>query len=89
MKSKPGALKSIAKELALLLAGSPYRPASACHIPGITNVLADTLSRRYDPSKQDKWQLPAELENVEQTRLPTRDAEYYYLQHSARVCEQS
>ena len=87
MKSKPGALKSIAKELALLLAASPYRPTNACHIAGITNVVADALSRRYDPAKQESWVLPAEFDNLAQTELPTRDESYYMLPYSPRVSE--
>ena len=86
-KAKAGALKSIAKELALLLAASPYRPASACHIAGLTNVVADALSRRFDPAKKDSWKLPAELLSVKRTDLPTRDSTYYILHYSPRVSE--
>ena len=83
MKAKPGPLKAIAKELAMLLASSPYRPTSANHIAGLTNVVADMLSRRYDPSKPD-WQLPDELHGVERTALPPRCADYYIIESCIR-----
>ena len=83
MKAKPGPLKAIAKELAMLLASSPYRPTSAYHIAGLTNVVADMLSRRYDPSIPD-WQLPDQLRGFERTALPTRSGEYYIIDSSLR-----
>ena len=67
----------------MLLASSPYRPTSAYHIAGLTNVVADMLSRRYDPSKSD-WQLPDQLHGVDRTALPTRSEEYYIVDSCIR-----
>ena len=83
MKAAPGPLKAIAKEMAMTLSSSPYRPHAAIHIPGLTNTVADVLSRRNDPAKQP-WQLPAELQEVEETKLPTRDASYYKVPYAGR-----
>ena len=84
MKAKPGPLKAIARELAMLLASSPYRPTSAYHIAGLTNVLADALSRKHDPNKSD-WHLPEQLKKVERTALPARDDDYYLIAYTPRA----
>ena len=84
MKAKPGALKAIAKELAMLLASSPYRPTSAYHIAGLTNLLADALSRKHDPNKTD-WHLPEQLKKVERTALPARDDDFYMITYTPRA----
>ena len=47
----PG-LNKIARELALIMSRASFVPDAIAHIPGITNVTADMLSRRLDPSKQ-------------------------------------
>ena len=39
----------IAREMALDVAGLSYAPDIVRHIPGIANVSADALSRRYEP----------------------------------------
>ena len=81
MKAPAGALKAIAKEVAMVLLESPYRPASAMHIPGLTNTLADALSRKFEPSDA-VWVLPKELEGVTEVELPTRTAAYYTVDYT-------
>ena len=83
MKAPAGALKAIAKEVAMVLSESPYRPASAMHIPGLTNTLADALSRKFEPSDAI-WVLPKELEGVTEVKLPTRTASYYTVDYTPR-----
>ena len=41
----------IAREMALDIAASAYSPDVVEHLPGIGNVAADALSRRYQPGK--------------------------------------
>ena len=84
MKAKPGPLKAVAQGLGMMLASSPYRPTSAYHIAGLTNVLADALSRQHDPNKSD-WQLPEQLKVVERIALPTRGDDYYLMAYSPRA----
>mgnify|MGYP000034547704 CR=1 FL=1 len=83
MKAPAGALKAIAKEVAMVLSESPYRPASALHIPGLTNTLADALSRKFEPGETN-WILPKELEDVTEVKLTTRTADYYTVDYTPR-----
>ena len=69
MKLKASPL--IAREMALDIADSIYRPSAIAHIPGICNVIADVLSRWYDPSKT--LVLPAPLQGATLRLLPHRD----------------
>ena len=84
MKSPPGPLKAIAKEIAMILTKSPYRPRAAKHIPGLANPIADALSRKFDPSKKDTWKLPAELADAVEIKLAARTNEYYIVPYSSR-----
>ena len=70
---------NIAKELALDLTYASWVPLIVEHIPGISNVLADRLSRRKDPAYADHWQLPPALDKVPQTTVPVRSEAYYFL----------
>ena len=76
LKGRGGALNIIARELALDLARSPYFPDTLEHLPGIANVLADSLSRRLDPGKQP-WSLPPALAHVTPSTLPNRDSAWW------------
>ena len=67
----------------MTLKGFPYRPSCACHIAGLTNTVADALSRQFEPGVVD-WQLPSELIGVEQVQLPTRSEGYYIVPYSPR-----
>ena len=51
LKGSSASLRTIAAEFALDLGKAEFRPDLFTHIPGITNVICDVLSRRYDPSK--------------------------------------
>jgi hypothetical protein len=66
----------IARELALELGDGAYAPEVTEHIPGLINIEADALSRRYDPSK-GPWQAPAFVAGIEETLLPPRPVGYY------------
>ena len=42
-------------------------------------VLADPLSRRWDPQYRNGWQLPEQLRHLTPTDVPVRDARFYLL----------
>ena len=65
----------IARELALLLGDAEFRPSVLSHVPGIANVSADMLSRRFDPNK--KFTLPPCLRSVREVHPPVRGKAYY------------
>ena len=68
-------LNIIARELAMLFGDSAFRPRIAQHLPGITNVVCDALSRIHQPSSGKS--LPEFLKNITRTEVPERNHEYY------------
>ena len=48
LKATSGAMKSIAREVALEFSESAARPMICQHIPGLTNAIADKLSRKFE-----------------------------------------
>ena len=73
------ALGIIAREIALDLAESPFPPdIRASHLPGITNVVANVLSRRYSPSTSSQpWTPPQCLRRSKEARPEPRGSEYF------------
>ena len=65
----------VAREMALDIAQSEYRPDVAEHIPGVDNVLADLLSRKYMPNSG--FVVPLRLQHVPETVLPSRSRSYF------------
>ena len=66
----------VARELSLLLGNAAYRPDFIEHIPGISNVLPDFLSRIYEPGKSaTPW--PEALAGAVRTQVPHRGATWY------------
>jgi hypothetical protein len=51
MKAKTGNMSTLAREMALDIAEGLYVPNVVEHIPGVTNVVADLLSRKFQPGK--------------------------------------
>ena len=76
-KGKGHALTLIARELALELGRCEYTPDVVEHIPGVANVIADNLSRRYDPAKSVGWVIPALLRQVPENTLQTRTRQWW------------
>ncbi len=81
--SGPGP-KICARELAIELGDSSFRPAIVEHLPGVSNVVADRLSRKFAPRKRTRsgeepapWKLPAYLIGVTETEVPERTPSYY------------
>lgn len=65
----------IAREYALDLGQAQWRPDLVTHIPGLSNVVCDVLSRRYDPNKQ--FVLPKALSKAKAIVPPTRDESWW------------
>ena len=71
LKGKGNALSLIAREAALDLANCSYFPQIIEHIPGISNVVPDSLSRKDDPSHQP-WHLPWQCHHAREEAVPQR-----------------
>ena len=52
LKTHSKQLSMIAREFALDLGTAAFRPEVVQHVPGISNVVADQLSRRYEPGRK-------------------------------------
>ena len=65
----------VARELALDVAASEYAPHVAEHIPGVENILADALSRQFEPGFD--YALPTIFANVPESVLPLRGEDYF------------
>ena len=70
MKAKGASNGLIARELALDIAEALYEPQVCSHMPGISNVIADYLSRMRSQGQRD---LLAPLRHARQRWLPGRD----------------
>ena len=81
LKAQPGAMKAIAREMALEFSHSCIMPHIVQHVPGLTNVLADKLSRKFEPNAL--FSLPEALKLAEEIQLPIRDEAYYFLDFRA------
>ena len=73
------ALGLIAREIAIDLAESVLPPdIGASHLPGITNTIADSLSRKFSPSSSTtSWTTPAALRNCKERRPEVRDRAFF------------
>jgi hypothetical protein len=65
----------VAREIALDVASSEYRPHAVAHIPGVENITADALSRKFDPGFT--YSQPALLAGALETIVPPREAAYF------------
>ena len=86
MRPRTQLMAIVAREIALHLVHYSFLPA-VYHTPGVSHVIADKLSRIFDPSMpeaRDILQHPA-LANAELTEMPVRTPDYYRaLEHSSR-----
>jgi len=71
MRAAGTTMMVIAREIALDISESVYSPSLISHIPGISNVLSDTLSRLHAPG--GAYSLPVSLRNVPQAQCALRD----------------
>ena len=65
----------VAREIALLFCESAFEAKMFEHIPGLTNLLADELSRASELGRPS--QLPAQLIGVHRTLVPQRSRDFY------------
>ena len=75
MQPHSATLGIIARELALDIADAMYEPQCAAHVPGVANVAADALSRRFEPNFA--YSLPAVLEHSTEVSPPARDSTWW------------
>ena len=76
LKGSGDALTLVAKELALDLGKCEFLPRVIEHIPGVANVTADGLSRKFDPSKQP-WSIPTLLRDIPEAEVPLRNSNWW------------
>lgn len=76
MQSKSERMGLIARELALDIASACYSPVVVQHVPGVANIGADLLSRKFDPAKQP-FRPPNYLDGVAATRCTDRSRAYW------------
>lgn len=75
LKTHSRSLAIIAREFALDLGSAIYQPDVVQHLPGISNILADQLSRRFEPGK--KFTLHPSLMNARAIVPPQRTKSWY------------
>ena len=81
LRTKSPQMLRVALELCLDLAEACYEVSELCHIPGVTNVEADALSRMYAPTALD---FPASLEGTPRAASLNRTAAEFGRSSSAR-----
>ena len=77
LKTKGKAMNIVAREVALDIAAACYSPHVATHIPGISNIACDGLSRRHMPGGSTKYPLHPMLNASQEDKLGTRELAYY------------
>ena len=75
MQPKSKSLGVVARELALDLADSTYSLDFAQHVAGVTNGIADTLSRKFQPGKS--FAVPQFLVHAKEVPPPVRIASWW------------
>ena len=65
----------VARELALDISEAVYTPDIATHVPGMSNVFPDVLSREHEPGK--RFVLPDALLHVSREYVPDRGDSFY------------
>ena len=76
LKNKSRSINIVARGLAFELGDSLYRPDIVTHIPGLSNKLADYLSRLMAPDGPPVAR-PAALDHAEQTSPAARTPSWY------------
>ena len=71
----PSSANIIGREVALIYSHACFEPRFVDHVPGVTNVLPDDLSRLADTSSPHE--LPTLLKDIAPTQVPRRDRSWY------------
>ena len=74
-KAQGYACSILARELALDIATASFLPVAGVHIPGVSNVVTDALSRKFQPGKQ--YMVPECLSGVAEMRLEVRTRSFF------------
>ena len=77
LKVSGHALGIVAREFALEMADGAFFPDVVSQLPGVANISADGLSRKWDPSKHDRWVLPTALSDATECLAPARDRSWW------------
>ena len=72
MQPKSKSLAIVAREIALDIANAAYAPDFNEHVPGISNLMADELSRKHQPGVTFK--VPEALCHAKEHVLPPRES---------------
>ena len=75
LRARTKALTIIAREFALDLGRAEFRPDMYEHVPGITDIVCDMLSRQFDPSKT--FVLPSALASAQAVTPPERPLSWW------------
>ena len=67
---------AVARELALDLAEAVCVPCAVEHVPGVSNILSDHLSRQFAPPKMQK-ELPSAVRHAKRTFPECRDQDFW------------
>ena len=86
LKTHGDGTSTVAREIALDIADAMYAPNIVEHVPGLENIVADELSRRYAPEKNPPFLLPSCLDNVEEMILPERGLSYFETKQLPTEC---
>ena len=68
-------LAIVAREFALDLGTATFKPEVVQHLPGIANVVADSLSRKYEPGKE--YKLHPCLQSSKEVKPPPRPLSWW------------
>ena len=82
LRVKGTGLTRVAQEMALDVATSTFEPDVCVHTPGVQNVIADILSRAFQPGVHFK--LPPVLHNVQELFPPPRTRQWWRSLHPPR-----
>ena len=75
MQPKSPSLQVVAREIALDIANCSFTPDFSEHIAGVSNSIADVLSRRKELG--DQFKLPSMLEECEYSEPGVRTEEWW------------
>ena len=75
LKASGSGPNMVARELALDLGDSAFKPSQFIHTPGVANVLSDRLSRICQPDSS--YAVPETLRDVPRTSVPVRISSFY------------